>query len=253
MLSMMRSNLYRLVKTRFTWVFVVICLACVYLSVLSTWIMVANSPASSVSFTAAQMYGSAFSGGMVPLFASVLLASFLSADFKTKSIKNVVQAKGGRASYALAAAVTIFVICIALAIVCSAVAEIAYRSLGFTITDYDAGALIPLFVQVILVSAAYSSIIALIVFASGSETLGVVAAILIASGLVEALLRSAFLNVFSEVPFLRDCLDGYLASQLSGVGSGTLSDAGGFIAAAVTIVVAIGACVAVMRRRELAP
>lgn len=260
MLSMLRSNLYRLIKTRFTWAFFICYLLVVCLSAL-VYVLIASNAAGasenlaipSMDITAAQMYGRALATGAgVPLCAGIFLASYLSADFKTNSIKNVLQAKGGRTSYVLAAAATIPVVCIAFVAAGSAAAEVVYRVLGYSISGYGFGSLAPLFCEVILVSAAYSSIIALVVFASGSETLGVVAAILVPSGLLESLLRVFLANTFSGIPLLRDCLDGYLGAQMAMLDRGAVSDAGGFIAAAATFAIAIAVGVFVMKRRELA-
>ena len=258
MLSMLRSNLYRLVKTRFTGWFVVVYLLFIGASALSVMIIGTNTGAPSdgmvrLDITAAEMYGrSLASGAILPICASIFIANYLSADFKTMSIKNVLQAKGGRVSYVVAAAMTILVVCIAFVIIGSVGAEVTFRAFGFSISGYNANILVPLACQVVLVSGAYSSIVALIVFASGSETLGVVAALLVSSGFLESMMRMLFSNIFSGTPVLRDCLDGYLGAQVELLSWGAVSDAGGFIAAAATFAIAIAVGVFVMKRRELA-
>lgn len=255
MLSMLRSNLYRLVKTRLTWAYAIVCVLLICMEPL-VWFFTASSSASygdplNPTMTAVQMYGRTLGSGVVFL-ASVYCAVFFAADFKTKSIKNVLQAKGGRVSYALAAAVTVLVVQVGAMVASSVVAGAAYQVLGFAITESSVVDLALLFCQFLLVSTAYSLIAVLFVFATGNETLATVATLVVSSGLVESFLRVALANVFADFPPLRDCLDGYLAVQMNLLSAGTVSDAGGIAAAAATCAVALGLCVLVMKKRELA-
>lgn len=255
MLSMLRSNLYRLVKTRLTWAYVIVCVLLICMEPL-VWFFTASSSASygdplNPTMTAVQMYGRTLGSGVVFL-ASVYCAVFFAADFKTKSIKNVLQAKGGRVSYALAAAVTVLVVQVGAMVASSVVAGAAYQVLGFAIAESSVVDLALLFCQFLLVSTAYSLIAVLFVFATGNETLATVATLVVSSGLVESFLRVALANVFADFPPLRDCLDGYLAVQMNLLSAGTVSDAGGIAAAAATCAVALGLCVLVMKKRELA-
>ena len=255
MLSMLRSNLYRLVKTRRTWAYAIVCVLLICMEPL-VWFFTASSSASygdplNPTMTAVQMYGRTLGSGVVFL-ASVYCAVFFAADFKTKSIKNVLQAKGGRVSYALAAAVTVLVVQVGAMVASSVVAGAAYQVLGFAIAESSVVDLALLFCQFLLVSTAYSLIAVLFVFATGNETLATVATLVVSSGLVESFLRVALANVFADFPPLRDCLDGYLAVQMNLLSAGTVSDAGGIAAAAATCAVALGLCVLVMKKRELA-
>lgn len=255
MLSMLRSNLYRLVKTRLTWAYAIVCVLLICMEPL-VWFFTASSSASygdplNPTMTAVQMYGRTLGSGVVFL-ASVYCAVFFAADFKTKSIKNVLQAKGGRVSYALAAAVTVLVVQVGAMVASSVVAGAAYQVLGFAIAESSVVDLALLFCQFLLVSTAYSLIAVLFVFATGNETLATVATLVVSSGLVESFLRVALANVFADFPPLRDCLDGYLAVQMNLLSAGTVSDAGGIAAAAAACAVALGLCVLVMKKRELA-
>ena len=255
MLSMLRSNLYRLVKTRLTWAYAIVCVLLICMEPL-VWFFTASSSASygdplNPTMTAVQMYGRTLGSGVVFL-ASVYCAVFFAADFKTKSIKNVLQAKGGRVSYALAAAVTVLVVQVGAMVASSVVAGAAYQVLGFAIAESSVVDLALLFCQFLLVSTAYSLIAVLFVFATGNETLATVATLVVSSGLVESFLRVALANVFADFPPLRDCLDGYLAVQMNLLSAGTVSDAGGIAAAAATCAVALGLCVLVMKKGELA-
>ena len=255
MLSMLRSNLYRLVKTRLTWAYAIVCVLLICMEPL-VWFFTASSSASygdplNPTMTAVQMYGRTLGSGVVFL-ASVYCAVFFAADFKTKSIKNVLQAKGGRVSYALAAEVTVLVVQVGAIVASSVVAGAAYQVLGFAIAESSVVDLALLFCQFLLVSTAYSLIAVLFVFATGNETLATVATLVVSSGLVESFLRVALANVFADFPPLRDCLDGYLAVQMNLLSAGTVSDAGGIAAAAATCAVALGLCVLVMKKRELA-
>ena len=255
MLSMLRSNLSRLVKTRLTWAYAIVCVLLICMEPL-VWFFTASSSASygdplNPTMTAVQMYGRTLGSGVVFL-ASVYCAVFFAADFKTKSIKNVLQAKGGRVSYALAAAVTVLVVQVGAMVASSVVAGAAYQVLGFAIAESSVVDLALLFCQFLLVSTAYSLIAVLFVFATGNETLATVATLVVSSGLVESFLRVALANVFADFPPLRDCLDGYLAVQMNLLSAGTVSDAGGIAAAAATCAVALGLCVLVMKKRELA-
>ena len=164
----------------------------------------------------------------------------------------MLQAKGGRVSYALAAAVTVLVVQVGAMVASSVVAGAAYQVLGFAIAESSVVDLALLFCQFLLVSTAYSLIAVLFVFATGNETLATVATLVVSSGLVESFLRVALANVFADFPPLRDCLDGYLAVQMNLLSAGTVSDAGGIAAAAATCAVALGLCVLVMKKRELA-
>ena len=255
MLSMLRSNLYRLVKTRLTWAYAIVCVLLICMEPL-VWFFTASSSASygdplNPTMTAVQMYGRTLGSGVVFL-ASVYCAVFFAADFKTKSIKNVLQAKGGRVSYALAAAVTVLVVQVGAMVASSVVAGAAYQVLGFAIAESSVVDLALLFCQFLLVSTAYSLIAVLFVFATGNETLATVVTLAVSSGLLESFLRVALANVFADFPPLRDCLDGYLAVQMNLLSAGTVSDAGGIAAAAATCAVALGLCVLVMKKRELA-
>lgn len=255
MLSMLRSNLYRLVKTRLTWAYAIVCVLLICMEPL-VWFFTASSSASygdplNPTMTAVQMYGRTLGSGVVFL-ASVYCAVFFAADFKTKSIKNVLQAKGGRVSYALAAAVTVLVVQVGAMVASSVVAGAAYQVLDFAIAESSVVDLALLFCQFLLVSTAYSLIAVLFVFATGNETLATVATLVVSSGLVESFLRVALANVFADFPPLRDCLDGYLAVQMNLLSAGTVSDAGGIAAAAATCAVALGLCVLIMKKRELA-
>lgn len=255
MLSMLRSNLYRLVKTRLTWAYVIVCGLIICWDPL-VWFFTASSPASygdplNPTMTAVQMYGKALGSGVLFL-ASVYCAVFFAADFETKSIKNVLQAKGGRVSYALAAVATVLVVQVGAIVAGSVVATVVYQALGFAIAESSAVDLALLFCQFLLVSTAYSLIAVLLAFATGNETLATVVTLAVSSGLLESFLRVGLANVFADFPPLRDCLDGYLAVQMNLLSKGTVSDAGGFAAAAATCAVALGLCVLVMKKRELA-
>ena len=255
MLSMLRSNLYRLAKTRLTWVYGIVCGLIVCVEPLM-WVFTASSPASyadpsNPTMTVVQMYGHALGSGILFL-TSVYCAVFFAADFKTKAVKNVLQAKGGRVSYALAAAATALVVQAGAIVAGAAVASVVYHGIGFAITESSAADLMLLFLQFLLVSTAYSLISIFIVIATGNETVATVMALAVSSGLVESFLRVGLANVFADFPPLRDCLDGYLAVQMNLLSAGTVSDAGGFAAAAATCAVALGLCVLVMRKRELA-
>lgn len=255
MLSMLRSNLYRLVKTRLTWAYALVCVLLICMEPL-VWFFTASSSASygdplNPTMTAVQMYGGALGSGVLFL-ASVYCAVFFAADFKTKSIKNVLQAKGGRVSYTLAAAATVLVVQTGAMVAGSVVAAAAYQALGFAIAESSAIDVALLLCQFLLVSAAYSLIAVLLVFATGNETLATVATLVVSSGLFESFLRVGLANVFADFPPLRDCLDGYLAVQMNLLDAGTVSDAGGFAAAAATCAAALCLCVLVMKKRELA-
>lgn len=254
MLSMVRSHLYRLAKTRYVWGYALCYALIVYLSALAAGTIAANQPgtdgSAAMSITAARMYGNALAG-VAPIVASLLLSTFICEDFKSKAIKNVIQARGGRVSYALAAAVAAIVVCAATMAVGVVSAEIAYRAIGFSVTGYDLAGSALLLCQVFFVTAAYASIAVFIAILTARETLSFVAAVVVSSGMAEMFVRVLLANSFEDIPVLRDCLDGYLGARMAMLQAGMVSDAVVFAVAVVTVGAAVAGCVFVMKRRDL--
>ena len=68
---------------------------------------------------------------------------------------------------------------------------------------------------------------------------------------MESVLKVILANVPGIPVVLRDCLDGYLATDLAMLSQGIICDPLTYAQAIITILVAIAACVLVMRRRSL--
>ena len=79
----------------------------------------------------------------------------------------------------------------------------------------------------------------------------VLAAIFLGGGAVESVCKLVLANIPGIPAALRDCLDGYLATDLATLAQGAVCDPMVYVQAGATILVAGAACVLVMRRRSL--
>lgn len=106
--------------------------------------------------------------------------------------------------------------------------------------------------QVTLCVSAYSALTVLTVLLTKSEAAGMVIAILLGGGGVEKILRLLLANIPDIAPVFRDCLDGYLAADLSMLGSGVICDPFSYVQSVGTIAVATALCVVAARKRSFA-
>ena len=132
------SMLYRLVKTRMTWVFLAVFVILVGAGIVTVKVLGANqSLMSTISETSSDitlmvgvvspsvsgaalesLCGSLFvRGSAIAMFVAAFCAVFIATDLRSGYVKNLMQARGGRLSYALAATLVIAGVCVAYVLV----------------------------------------------------------------------------------------------------------------------------------------
>lgn len=261
MLSMIRSELFRIVRSRFLiaygTVFLLVALATPFALWLSkVWpafaatglVVVPVEPLPSL-----QLYGVSFVGGsFLAIGAGVAMGYFAAQDQKSGYVKNLVQARGGRVSYATALIVCSVVIAVVSTAAGMLVVEAALRLQGYVPAAPSSEEALQWFAQVTLCVSAYASMAVLLAVATGSESVSVFAAIFLGGGAAESFCQFILANIPGAPAALRDCLDGYLAVDLAMLGQGQVCDPMTYVQAGVTILVVGGLAALVMRRRALA-
>ncbi|HIT45294.1 MAG TPA: hypothetical protein IAC28_04270 [Candidatus Aphodovivens excrementavium] len=261
MLSMIRSELFRIVRSRFFVVYVVlVCLVSV-VAPFALWLYRVWPAFAATGFVdmpaeplpSLQLYGmTSVSGAFIAMGAGIAMALFVSEDFKSGFVKNLVQVRGGRLSYAVAAVVcSVFLAVVATALGIMVV-ELTLRAQGYVSAAVSPVDVLQWFTQVALIESAYAMIAALIALSFGSETLATVCAVFFGGGVAESVARLVLANIPGVPAALRDCLDGYLAVDLEMLGQGQVCDPMTYVQAGVTILVAGGLAALVMRHRALA-
>lgn len=258
-LSMIRAELYRIAKSPILRVFAIVFFLFVIATPLAIWldrvwpdfaalgiIELPNDPLPALQF-----YGSFVSGSFIAMGVGILMANVVAEDFKSGSIKNLIQARGGRTSYVIAAiACTIALAAVATA-AGAAVIEIALRIQGYIPIEPSFGELLQWFMQVTLCIAAYTAIAVLVAILTTSETAATLVAIMLGGGAIESILQFVLANIPGLPSFARDCLDGYLAADMGTLGQGMVCDPMTYAQAIATIAVATALAIVVMRRKNL--
>ena len=253
MLNMVRATLYRFARPRLMWGMLAAYVACIaVLAFVSAWLDSVDSAWLGGTATPQQVYGQTV-GNVAVLFTCAIVASFVVDDFKTGAVKNVLQAKGGRVSYAAS------LLCTTLATVVAAIAagiaatEVFFRLAGFSIEGYDAAGLGLWLLQVVVVTMAYLTIVLLLCLVTKSGGFVTFAIFLLCTGLLEGGAMLVLANAFDGVPALRDCMDNCLAMQLTRISAGTVpaSFAADFLPGLAVIALFGLPCLAVMRKMDL--
>lgn len=267
-----RSMLYRLVKTRMTWVFLAVFVILVGAGIVTIKVLGANqSLMSTISETSSDitlmvgvvspsvsgaalenLCGSLFvRGSAIAMFVAAFCAVFIAADLRSGYVKNLMQAQGGRLSYALAAAITIACVCVGYVL-----AGVSATVLGALVTGIHlAIPAMPGFVlwcvEVAAVCYAYALLAALVAFLTRSSAAGVLAGLLLGGAAAENLLYSALGLITGHPDEVRQLFDHYLAVSISQLGLGTMQSWESIVPTTVTIVLALAAAAIIMRRRSL--
>ena len=183
---------------------------------------------------------------------AIFMAAITSELFKRGYVKNLIQAKGGRATLALSLVAWCVLSASVATLMGVAVTEFGTRLAGCAPALPSLADFLQWFIQVTLCVSAYSVLTVMAVFLTKSEVAGMVIAISLGAGGVENILRLLLANIPGLAPALRDCLDGYLAADLSMLGSGAICDPFSYVQSIATIAVATALCVAVAKKRSLA-
>ncbi len=261
MLSMMRANFYRLARTRGSWVALLAFALTIVLAAVVAFYLVGHSVPEFVSeyfgpglLTPYSLFGETLlSGGLVGLFAVGTCEVFVFHDFEKGFVKNLLQIRGGRPSYIAAALPTMAVACAVFLLVGMLVTGVSFWVVGFggLIVPVPASDLAIWFVQALLVTLAYATIVLFVVVLTRSGVCGSVAFILLPSGAVESVLQMAFANLFPNTPALRDCMDGSLSVLYAMLASGPVEGPQLWVTAGTVIVVAFAASLVAMSRIEI--
>lgn len=260
MLSMIRSELFRIVKSRFSIYYAIVLFVIAAATPFALWlhsvwpafaetgfVVVPEEPLPSL-----QLYGVSFLGGsFAAIGVGVAVSEFVAEDFKSGYVKNLVQARGGRMSYAVAVVACALLIAVATTLFGMLVVEGALRLQGYSPVPPSAAEALQWLVQAALCCAAYATASALIAIATRSEAVAVLAAVFLGGGAVESVCKLVLANVPGIPAALRDCLDGYLATDLATLAQGVVCDPMTYVQAGVTILAVGGLAALVMRRRSL--
>ncbi len=260
MLSLLRSHLFRIVKSPFFILFGVAFLLFALATPFALWLYqvwpafaatgLVEVPDEALS--SLRLYGVSFaSGSMLAMWVGIAVAEFVTEDFKSGFVKNLIQARGGRVSYAATVALCCLVLSAVVTAAGMAVVEAAVRAQGYVPAPSALQDTLAWFAQVTLCAAAYAVIVALLALATKSEAVSVFGAIFIGGGAVESALRIVLASLPGLPGAVRDCLDGYLAVDMAMLGQGVLADPLTYAQAGITAIAAGVACVLVMRRKSL--
>lgn len=260
MLSMLRSELYRIAKSRFSWGYAIMLTLMVLANPFALWLYQVWPAFAETGFvempdtplSQLQLVGvSIVSGGLLSMGFAIVMAALVVDDFKAGFVKNLLQARGGRVSYA----VSLFIACLIFVAASVAFAMVvvlaAFAGIGYQAAPSSLGDIAQWYAQSVLVIAAYASLTMLVAIVTRSEAVSVIAGVLLGGGAVESLLKMVLANIPGVPDALRDCLDGYLATQVAMLSNGWLCEPLSYAQAVVTFLIAGALCVLVMRRKSL--
>lgn len=260
MLSMIRSELFRIVKSRYLIFYAVVFFVFAVATPLALWLHSVWPAFAATGFVAIpeeplpslQLYGTSFVGGsFTAMGVGIAVSLFVTEDFKSGYVKNLVQARGGRTSYAVAVVTCALVVAAATTLFGMVVVEASLRLQGYVPAAPSAAEALQWFAQVALCCAAYATAVALVAIMTKSEALAVVVALFLGGGAFEGIMMMVLANIPGIPAALRDCLDGYLAADLGALAQGVVCDPMTYVQAGATILVVGAAAVVAMRRRSL--
>ncbi len=137
-------------------------------------------------------------GGLVGLLGSMFVALFLAQDFKSRFVRNLPMDRRGRLAYYGEKLLFVAIVQLVFLVVAALVASGLFGALGFTYLVVDsAGGIALWLVLAWLVSCAYAFIAAWLVWLFRSDTVGVVAAVAVSTGLAGTIVVSV-LNYFAQ-------------------------------------------------------
>lgn len=267
-----RSMLYRLVKTRMTLVFLAVFVILVGAGIVTIKVLGANqSLMSTISETSSDITlmvgvvspsvsgaalenfcGSLFvRGSAIAMFVAAFCAVFIAADLRSGYLKNLMQAQGGRLSYALAATITIACVCVGYVLAGVLVTVLGALVAGIHLAMPAMPGFVLWCIEVAAVCYAYALLAALVAFLTRSSAAGVLAGLLLGGAAAENLLYSALGLITGHPDEVRQLFDHYLAVSISQLGLGTMQSWESIVPMAVTIVLALAAAAIIMRRRSL--
>ncbi len=260
MIAMLRSELYRIIKSRFSWGYAIALTLMVLATPFAVWLYQVWPAFAETGFVELpdkplqqmQLIGvSIVSGGLLSMGFSVVMAALTTDDFKDGFVKNLLQARGGRATYAASLMLTSLIFTAVSLAFAMVVVLAAFCVIGYEAAPTPIGDMAQWYAQSVLVVAAYTSLAVLVAVVTRSEVAGVLAGIFLGGGAVESVLKMILANVPGMPAAIRDCLDGYLAVNVATLSNGTLCDPMTYVQAGITFLVAAALCVLVMRRKNL--
>ena len=260
MLSMVRAELFRMVKSRSLVVFSFVVAAWTAVQTFSIWTaaqpefgMTSLIEGDLADASILTVYGTSFvSGSPFAALVAVFVAAFAVADFTSKYVKNLMQTPGGRAAYAVALGVSALPVAAWFALLGLCCSAVTLCALGQAFAVPFIGEFVAWFVQLVLVTLAYSLIVLAFVFLTKNEVVGLVVALALGFGWVETMLAAILQNTPGVPGVLLDGVGVLLAADLGVLGRGALPDPAAGVFAAAVAAVAGAACALVMRRRSLA-
>ena len=261
MLSMVRAQLFRMVHSRFAIAYAVVLFLVVFTTPLALWldrvwpafaalgfVVVPDEPLPSLRISGVSL----LSGSFLTMGVGIAAGYYAAGDFKSGFVKNLVQVRGGRLSYAVALVVCVLVLAVVSTAAGVLIVEGGLRLQGYIPAAPSLGEALQWFTQVVLCIAAYAALTVFLAVVFRSDTVAVLGSVLLGGGAVEGVVQMVLANIPGLPAALRDCLDGYLAADLGLLSQGVVCDPMTYVQAGATILVAAAACVLVMRRKSLA-
>ena len=260
MIAMLRSELYRIVKSRFSWGYAIALTLMVLATPFAVWLYQVWPAFAETGFVELPDYPlpqlqilgvSIVGGGLLSMGVAIIFAAMATDDFKAGFVKNLLQVRGGRVSYAASLMVTCLVFTAVSVAFAMVLASAAFIVVGYEAAPSSFGDTVQWYVQVVLVVAAYASLAALVAVVTRNEAAGVFAGLFLGGGAIESVLKMVLANIPGLPSAIRDCLDSYLAVDIATLSNGALCDPVTYAQAGITFLVAAALCVLVMRRMNL--
>ncbi len=258
MFNLLRSDLYRTVRTPTFWVFLGVIVAMMFLVAgMLNWVaspefsdMVNDSAtaqgqplspedqaeleegldeASAISKSLdslTHLWAQTFlTGGFLGILGSAFIAVFLVSDFKSGFVKNLPMDRRGRRTYYLEKVAYILLIQAIFLLACALFNTIAFAAFGFTFETEEPITNVILWLGLAwLTQCAYALIVACLVWAVRSDWMGVSAALIISTGMLGSFIVQLLLLLSKGLPFLAAIPSWLLvsATQLLGGGGASL-------------------------------
>ena len=140
MLSLIRAQMYRIAKSRSIWVICLVVILFVLAAPFLVWLFqvwpafaatgIVDLPDEPLPLL--QLWGvSIANGSAFPMMIGILLVQVFVQDFKSGYIKNLIQARGGRASYVFSAAACSVIVSCAVTVSAAALVTLAFAVQGY--------------------------------------------------------------------------------------------------------------------------
>ena len=260
MLNMVRAQLFRIARSRVLIVYAILFCLAAFATPFSIWLNKAWPAFAELGLftlpdeqlSTLQLYGASFVvTSFTPMVVSIATGYFVASDFKSGFVKNLVQARGGRVSYAAASVACAAVLSAVTTIAGIVVVEATLRVQGYVSQSVSFVEMLQWSAQVALCTTAYASLTVLIAVATKSETVAVLCAIFIGAGAVEQLGGSLLARAPETFSVLRRFFEGYLAADVELLAEGIVCDPATYVQALATILIVGALAALVMRRRSL--